>query len=664
MSSSGASGSDSCNVSGDATNEEGDFGSYPLWKYVVKGDKMSGGGGNYTWQCNFCKQIKSGSYTRVKANLVGVAKGGISQCPNVTNEDRMQMRNLERQVEQYKESRQPKRPPLPSQSLSSETSLSPTSYAKKRKSDNPITKAFDIQARNNLDAEIPRMFFTGGLPFNLCRNPYYVSSYNYAATNNILGYKPPGYIKMRTTLLDREKENVEKLLEPTKATWREKGVVDCSGEVKDKDIIASLLNDAIEEVGDDKFVIQILTDNASNCKAAGELIEGRYPHIFWTPCIVHTLNLALKNISNAKNISNNEEVYDECHWITEVHGDALFVKNYIMNHSMRLAIFNKFSPLKHLSVGDTRFASVVVMLKRMKLLKTTLQSMVVSEAWSTYRDDHRGQATLVREKILNDDWWDNVEYILDFTRPIYDMIRACDTDKASLHLVYENWDSMISKVKEIIYNHEHKQRHEYSSFFSVVETILLSRWKKSNTSLHCLAHSLNPRYYSDTWLKEVPGRVAPHVDNEISTQRFNCFRRLFQDLEDRRKVNMEYAIFLARDDGVFTEPECLNDMYLMAPKHWWATYGSQVPMLQALAFKLLGQPSSSSCCERNWSTYKFIHSCTRNKLAPKRAQDLVYIHNNLCLLSRRGEAYNKGMLKEMTLKSRRFYLSWHGGSFS
>ena len=62
MSSSGASGSDSCNVSGDATNEVGNFGSYPLWKYVVKGDKMSGGGGNYTWQCNCCKQIKSGSY--------------------------------------------------------------------------------------------------------------------------------------------------------------------------------------------------------------------------------------------------------------------------------------------------------------------------------------------------------------------------------------------------------------------------------------------------------------------------------------------------------------------------------------------------------------------------------------------------------------------------
>nr|GFA74664.1 hAT dimerization domain, ribonuclease H-like domain protein [Tanacetum cinerariifolium] len=56
--------------------------------------------------------------------------------------------------------------------------------------------------------------------------------------------------------------------------------------------------------------------------------------------------------------------------------------------------------------------------------------------------------------------------------------------------------------------------------------------------------------------------------------------------------------------------------------------------LQTLAFRLLGQPSSSSCAERNWSAYAFIHSLRRNKLTTSRAQDLVYIHNNLRLLSR------------------------------
>ena len=55
---------------------------------------------------------------------------------------------------------------------------------------------------------------------------------------------------------------------------------------------------------------------------------------------------------------------------------------------------------------------------------------------------------------------------------------------------------------------------------------------------------------------------------------------------------------------------------------------------------MLGQPTSSSCCERNWSTYSFIHSYRRNKLTPKRVEDLVFIHNNLRFLSRSTSAYN------------------------
>ena len=44
------------------------------------------------------------------------------------------------------------------------------------------------------------------------------------------------------------------------------------------------------------------------------------------------------------------------------------------------------------------------------------------------------------------------------------------------------------------------------------------------------------------------------------------------------------------------------------------------------------QTSSSSAAERNWSTYDFIHSKTRNRLTEKRATDLVYAHSNLRIM--------------------------------
>ncbi|XP_010412735.1 PREDICTED: uncharacterized protein LOC104699084 [Camelina sativa] len=570
------------------------------------------------------------------------------------------MQGLEDDFEKKKFESGAREVPLPC-----ETSFS----SKKRKSViSPIEKAFGIEIRDQLDQEIARMFYTGGLPFNLARNPHYHRSYQFAASHNIDGYVPPGYNKLRTTLLQKERTHVEKLLEPLKLTWKEKGLtivsdgwsdptrkplinfiatsasgpiflkaVNCFGEVKDKFFISDLMKEVLNEVGHQN-VVQIITDNAANCKAAGEIIECMFPHIYWTPSVVHTLNLALKNICAAKNVETNVVTYNECSWITIIHDDAMAIKNFIMNHNMRLSMFNKFSPLKLLSVADTRFASIIVMLKRLKLIKRGLEAMVISEEWSTYKEDNWGRASFVKEKIVDDDWWEKVSYIIDFTRPIYDMIRFCDTDKPCLHLVYEMWDSMIEKVKLEIYKKENRQMSEYSVFYTVVYEILVARWTKNNTPLHCLAHSLNLRFYSDVWLNEDATRKGPYRDGEISRERTKCFRRLFPNDDEHTKVLNEYALFSMRT-GHFADLSCIVGMGTMEPFRWWANFGADTPCLQALAFKLLGQPSSSSCAERNWSTYNFIHSLRRNKLNPSRAEDLVYIHNNLRHLSRNSGQY-------------------------
>ena len=154
--------------------------------------------------------------------------------------------------------------------------------------------------------------------------------------------------------------------------------VNCFGEVKDRFFIAELMKEVINEIGHEKCV-QIITDNATNCKAAREIIESQFLHIYWTPCVVHTLNLALKNICSPRNVETNELTYEQCRWIKEVHEEAFAIKNFIMNHNMRLSIFTKFTPLRLLSVADTRFASIIVMLKRLKLIKRGLQAMVISE---------------------------------------------------------------------------------------------------------------------------------------------------------------------------------------------------------------------------------------------------------------------------------------------
>lgn len=128
----------------------------------------------------------------------------------MTPDDMAKFRKLEDEAEAYRKSMAQKKPPLPTQVLSNTTnslmsfpsSIGESENVKKRKHNNSISEAFDVPNRNQLDAEIARMFYTGGLPFNLARNPYYASSYT-LADHNLSRYVPPGYNKLRTTFLEQ-----------------------------------------------------------------------------------------------------------------------------------------------------------------------------------------------------------------------------------------------------------------------------------------------------------------------------------------------------------------------------------------------------------------------------------------------------------------------------
>ncbi|GKD51872.1 hAT dimerization domain, ribonuclease H-like domain protein, partial [Tanacetum coccineum] len=328
----------------------------PLWEYVTKLEKQGKGGGVWKFTCNRCSETRQGSYSRVRAHLLGIKGTGIATCKSTTAGDRQKMKQLEDAYEKKKAESNAKEVALPCEGG--------VGFKKRKGSSTPIERAFGVEIRDQLDQEIARMFYTEGLPFNLARNPHYLRAFQFVAANKIDGYVPPSYNKLRTTLLQKEKDNVHRQLEPLRSTWKEKGVtnvsdptrkplinfmatsgngplflnaVNCFGEVKDRFFIANLMKEVINEIGHQN-VVQIITDNAANCKAAGQLIESQFPHIYWTPCVVHTLNLAVKNICSPNNVETNALAYEQCSWIKDVHGDALAIKNFIMNHNMRLSI--------------------------------------------------------------------------------------------------------------------------------------------------------------------------------------------------------------------------------------------------------------------------------------------------------------------------------------
>ncbi|RZC17078.1 Malate dehydrogenase 1, glyoxysomal [Glycine soja] len=390
---------------------------------------------------------------RVRAHLLKMTVKGVRVCQKVTIAKLIDLKKIDNEATLRVKKSKTKSVSLSSVSTQHHMDTNTLGVDPKKRKTSIVENAFNLQAREKLDHEIARMFYSSGLPLHLARNPHYRKAFAYAANNQISGYQPP-----------------------------------------------------------------------------------------------------------AKNTEKNNVVYEECSWITQIADDAMFVKNFVMSHSMRLSIFNS---LKLLSIAPTRFASTIVMLKRFKQLKKGLQEMVISDQWSSYKEDDVAKAKFVKDTLLDDKWWDKVDYILSFTSPIYDALRRTDTEASSLHLVYEMWDSMIEKVKNAIYQYERKEESEGSTFYEVVHSISIDRWTKSSTHLHCLAHSLNLRYYSHEWLSEDSNRVPPHQDMKLTRERSKCFKRFFLDVDVRSKVNIELVNFSDGREG-FDDLDSLNDRGQMA----------------------------------------------------------------------------------------------------
>lgn len=167
-----------------------------FWSHVTKVAKSKERGGNTKIKCNFCNNEFVGSLSRVRAHLLKIKGQGVAVCTKITAEV---LRQIKRELEEVEERNKSVDIPLPPSGQTQSSAWGGVEKVqipgtRKRASDsNPISKAYNMEVRAQLDSEIARAFYSGGLPFHYARNPYYISSYNKAAESGISGYLPPTY---------------------------------------------------------------------------------------------------------------------------------------------------------------------------------------------------------------------------------------------------------------------------------------------------------------------------------------------------------------------------------------------------------------------------------------------------------------------------------------
>ena len=138
--------------------------------------------------------------------------------------------------------------------------------------------------------------------------------------------------------------------------------IDASDKVKTAQLICKMMEEVVQEVGEEN-VVQIVTDNAANYMAAGRLFEDKHPTIFWSSCTAHCIDLMLEDIGKLD-------------WIQEVVDKAKSITKYIYNHTIVLSTMRIYTEGKELvRPGATRFATNFISLQSMVQQKINLKRM-------------------------------------------------------------------------------------------------------------------------------------------------------------------------------------------------------------------------------------------------------------------------------------------------
>ncbi|CAN1319745.1 hypothetical protein LINPERPRIM_LOCUS31383 [Linum perenne] len=380
--------------------------------------------------------------------------------------------------------------------------------------------------------------------------------------------------------------------------------VDAIKEIKTAKVLFKMFDEVIKWIGVDN-VVQVVTDNASNYLKCGKVIHMTYPHIYWTPCAAHCINLILKDIAAMPHVS-------------ELFAKASKISVFVYNHQPVLNWLKAREGWKEIvRPVVTRFTTHFKVLKSTYGHKADLRVLFGSEFYIADSSSSTQKAMNV-EKIVSDNmFWGYCLEIVKVVTPIMKLLRFVDSDeKPSLGYVYKGMTLIIEGIKNIYPDNESK----YKPFIDIVE----KRFDKHfRGDMHRAAYYFNPAlaYNHTTTLIEF-----------VKSAILNLFELKTYCTDDMAAVK-ELKIY-EETKGSFGQELAIRGRSVLHPDVWWSTFGDSAPTLQKIAIRLLSQTSTSSGCERNWSVFERIRTDRRNKLEEDKLCDLVFVNYNLKLKNR------------------------------
>ncbi|CAN6579016.1 unnamed protein product [Malus baccata var. baccata] len=435
------------------------------------------------------------------------------------------------------------------------------------------------------------------------------------------GYLPPSQYELREPLL---KEEVERALNGCSImtdAWSDRkrrsimnlcvncnedtiflSSKECSSEAHTGEYIFEYVDKCVEEIGPQN-VIQVVTDNASNNMAAANMMKKKRPNMFWTSWI--------GNLPRFKGVIDKAKAFTI----------------FIYAHHKTLALMRKHTKKRDIiRPGVTRFATSFLTLQSLMDKKKDLKVMVVSDEWEQCKHVRTTKGKTAYATIVHTHFWSGVSLCLKVFEPLFKLLRIVDGDKKpSMGFLYGELQKEKMEIKETFKNNE-------ANYQPILQIIDEKARERLDSPLHLAGYLLNPYYF----FKDQSIQHDPIVMEGI----FTCVEKFFPDNYELQNqvVNVEMHKYRVKEGGFgrhLAELGCVENDENYNPVAWWYNYGNGVPNLQRMAIKILSLTTSSSGCERNWSSFEGIHTKKMNRLDTTMLNNLVYVQFNSRIMNKK-----------------------------
>ncbi|XP_068503640.1 uncharacterized protein [Phaseolus vulgaris] len=499
-----------------------------------------------------------------------------------------------------------------------------SSIFKRKGSQSTINSIFKKSEREDTCQQIALFFYNNVIPFNVARSEEFTKMVEMIAKHDP-GIKPPSYHEIRVKYLKQQVEKTNQILEEHRLCWKKygctimtdgwtdrkrrtilnflvnspKGIVflksiDASDISKTADKIFKMMDDVVEEVGEDN-VMQIVTDNAANYKAVGDLLMQKRNKLYWTPCATHCIDLMLEDFEkkiplHQKTISNGKKI-----------------TAYIYSRTSLICLLHKHTEgIDLIRQANTRFATSYLTLGCLNENKKSLIRMFTSKEWQSSRCVKTRDGRLVENLVLNKGFWSNILNCLRGALPLIKVLCMVDSDeKPAMGFIYEEMDLAKEKIQSL-FNGVSKS---YTPLWEIID----QRWDNQlHRPLHAAGHYLNPilHYHPDF-----------KADYEVKRGMYECLERMGGDIDEITKIDAQIEGFKSKS-GFLGSEIAQRALKTKTPAQWWEQY-------------VLGLTCSSSGCERNWSAFERVHRKKRNCLHQKTMNDVVFVMANSRLMKRK-----------------------------